>query len=131
MQKLLSTNFNLSSELSMEIAERLYNKGLLSYPRTETTIFSKTINIRKLVEEQIKNSSLSDFAKKVSSGEMWGGPNNGNNDDKSHPPIHPVKVPTDEDGLGKLDLKVYDFIARHFLAWISKDATYFETVATF
>ena len=76
----------------MQIAEKLYNKGLLSYPRTETTIFLKTINLRKFVEEQISNPAVSEFAKKVSNGEMWGGPNNGTSDDKSHPPIHPVTV---------------------------------------
>lgn len=41
LQKLLSRHFNLSGEVSMNIAEKLYNKGLISYPRTETTIYSK------------------------------------------------------------------------------------------
>jgi len=33
----------------MQIMEKLYNKGFLSYPRTETTKFNPTINLRKIV----------------------------------------------------------------------------------
>ena len=34
----------------MEIAEKLYQKGLISYPRTETNAFPKTIDVRELVK---------------------------------------------------------------------------------
>ena len=40
----------ISSDKMMEIAEKLYNKGFISYPRTETDRFTKTIDVRKLVE---------------------------------------------------------------------------------
>jgi len=33
----------------MEIAEKLYNKGFISYPRTETEIFTPAINLTELV----------------------------------------------------------------------------------
>ena len=33
----------------MEIAEKLYNRGYISYPRTETNSFSKTINLKTLI----------------------------------------------------------------------------------
>ena len=35
-QKLISTKLRISSEQCMQIMEKLYNKGYLSYPRTET-----------------------------------------------------------------------------------------------
>ena len=37
MQKLISRKLKMSSAKAMEIAEKLYNKGFISYPRTETT----------------------------------------------------------------------------------------------
>lgn len=57
---------------------------------------------------------------------MWGGPRNGKQDDKAHPPIHPVKVAQKGD-LGFDEWRVYELVARHFLACISKDAVGSET----
>ena len=52
---------------------------------------------------------------------MWGGPKNGNLDDKAHPPIHPVKNATRNE-LSSDEWRVYEILSRHFLATISKDA---------
>lgn len=76
----------------MEIMDKLYQRGYISYPRTETNSFNPTINLRKVVGEMEKSNSFGEFAGKIASGAMWGGPKNGKQDDKAHPPIHPVKV---------------------------------------
>jgi len=34
----------------MEIMEKLYNRGFISYPRTETNIYHKSINLREIVK---------------------------------------------------------------------------------
>jgi DNA topoisomerase-3 len=70
----------------MDIMEKLYQRGILSYPRTETNTFNPTINLRKIVNELEKSEVFGDFASKVASGQMWGGPKNGKQDDKAHPP---------------------------------------------
>lgn len=57
---------------------------------------------------------------------MWGGPRNGKQDDKAHPPIHPVKYAAKED-LSFDEWRVYEIVCRHFLACISKDAIGAET----
>jgi DNA topoisomerase III len=33
----------------MSIMEKLYNRGYLSYPRTETTKYNKTIDLKEIV----------------------------------------------------------------------------------
>jgi DNA topoisomerase-3 len=33
----------------MDIAEKLYNRGYISYPRTETNSFPKTLNLKDLI----------------------------------------------------------------------------------
>ena len=63
----------------------------ISYPRTETNIFPKDIDLRKLVEEQTEHSVWGSFARNLL--EIDGGPcpRNGRKTDKAHPPIHPTK----------------------------------------
>jgi DNA topoisomerase III len=48
-QKLISRKLRISPEQAMQIMEKLYNKGFLSYPRTETTKFNPTINLRTII----------------------------------------------------------------------------------
>jgi DNA topoisomerase-3 len=106
--------------------EKLYNKGFLSYPRTETTKFNPTINLRNVVNSLTGSPEYGEFARKVASGEMWGGPKNGKLDDKAHPPIHPVKNARKEELLSD-EWRIFELLTRHFLATISKDAVGSET----
>ena len=106
--------------------EKLYNQGYLSYPRTETTKFNPTINLRSVISSLQNNPDYSAFVSKVASGEMWSGPRNGKLDDKAHPPIHPVRN-VNKNEVTPQEFKIYDILTRHFLASVSKDATGNET----
>ncbi|ORD99115.1 TOP3 [Hepatospora eriocheir] len=44
LQKICSSYYKISSHEIMEIAERLYNQGYISYPRTETDMFPKNFD---------------------------------------------------------------------------------------
>lgn len=96
LQKTVSRKLHLSGHKIMEIAEKLYNKGLISYPRTETTRYSSTINIKNLVKRQTGSSAWGDFATRLFENKdgLFKGPLSGKSDDKAHPPIHPVKLAT-------------------------------------
>jgi len=126
MQKLVSKKLKLSSAKAMELAEKLYNKGFISYPRTETTRFNKTFNLKSFVKKQEGSPNWGDFAMKITDGHMWSGPRNGKSDDKAHPPIHPVKGGTKND-MSFDEWRVYELITRHFLAAMSKDAVGLKT----
>jgi len=52
---------------------------------------------------------------------MWSAPGRGKIDNRTHPPIHPVKNANREQ-LSESEWKVYELLAKHFLASISKDA---------
>ncbi|XP_075151301.1 topoisomerase 3-alpha isoform X2 [Haematobia irritans] len=125
LEKLGSRKLKLSAKEVMTIAEKLYTKGIISYPRTETNIFSKEIDLRSLVQQHTSHSIWGTFAERVME---WGpNPRNGTKTDQAHPPIHPTKM---VDNLSGNEGRVYELICRHFLACISKDAVGSETVVT-
>lgn len=81
----------------MRIAERLYTQGLISYPRTETNIFPKELNLAPLVEQQVINQAWGDFARNLL--EFGITPRQGKKSDQAHPPIHPTKYTNSLQGL--------------------------------
>jgi DNA topoisomerase III len=46
-----------------KIAEGLYTKGFISYPRTETDQFDKAIDLKKLVEKQFPDNNWGQYAR--------------------------------------------------------------------
>lgn len=46
LEKLGSRKLKLSAKETMTIAEKLYSNGIISYPRTETNMFSSEIDLR-------------------------------------------------------------------------------------
>ena len=123
LQKLASRHLRLNSKKAMEVAESLYNKGFISYPRTETDRFDKGMNLRALVERQIPDDRWGGFAQDLING-AFKQPREGRHDDKAHPPIHPVAhYVTGRGGdLSAEEARVYEFITRRFLACCSEDA---------
>nr|CAD7453537.1 unnamed protein product [Timema tahoe] len=123
LEKLASRKLKLSAKVTMQIAEKLYTKGLISYPRTETNIFPKELNLRSLVEMHTADHNWGEFANRV----LESGPNPrvGKKSDQAHPPIHPTKYTCNLEGD---EWRVYEFVVRHFLACCSKDAEGLETV---
>ena len=127
LQKTASRKLFLAGHKIMEIAEKLYNKGLISYPRTETSRYSPNIDIKDLIKRQVGSGTWGDFAQRLANNDagLFKGPLFGKGDDKAHPPIHPVKLVSGD--LPSDEWKVYEFVVRHFLATVAKDATGDET----
>ncbi|XP_029688056.1 DNA topoisomerase 3-alpha [Takifugu rubripes] len=125
MEKLASRKLRISAKETMKIAEKLYTRGFISYPRTETNIFPPNLALGPLVEEQTQSSVWGAFAQRVL--EQPGGPNprQGKKSDQAHPPIHPTKHSSSLQGN---EGRLYEFIVRHFLACVSQDALGQETV---
>ncbi|CAH8601946.1 unnamed protein product [Schistosoma guineensis] len=123
LEKLASRKLHMGARYAMQLAERLYNKGFISYPRTETKIFPPDLDLKNLVRVQINDSRWSDFASRIL--EHGPNPKNGKSSDKAHPPIHPLKV---GDSLQGDEARLYELVTRHFLACLSTDAEGSETI---
>ena len=109
----------------MAIAESLYQRGFLSYPRTETDSFKEGTDLRSLIQAQAADGRWGAYAQRLLDGEfLW--PRPGGHNDNAHPPIHPVRA-ADGSVTGD-EARLYELIARRFLACCSRDAEGHETV---
>ncbi|KAI9041179.1 DNA topoisomerase 3 [Aspergillus affinis] len=120
LQMMGSRYLRIDSQTIMKVAEALYTKGFISYPRTETDQFDKAIDLKKLVEKQLPDNNWGQYAR----GLLDGGfrtPRSGRHNDKAHPPIHPVCW-VSPSALSANEKKVYEFVVRRFLACCSEDA---------
>lgn len=104
----------------LEAAEALYQKGLVSYPRTETDQFDPQFNFQELIERQQQDPAWGQFATMLLQGGGYERPKMGKKNDKAHPPIHPVQA---ANGLTGDEKRVYEYIVRRYLACCSKNAT--------
>eukprot|EP00919_Chromeraceae_sp_WS-2016_P050937 GHVR01120711.1.p1 GENE.GHVR01120711.1~~GHVR01120711.1.p1 ORF type:complete len:540 (-),score=90.66 GHVR01120711.1:42-1661(-) len=127
MIKRASTLLRISSHRCMQVAEILYQRGFLSYPRTETDQFTHTMDLRTLVDMHRGHSEWGAYASRlIDQGEFqW--PRAGSHNDEAHPPIHPVKVMRKDEGSDSEDWGLYALCTRHFLAACGKDAIGFLT----
>lgn len=122
LEKLASSKLRITAKQTMTIAEKLYNKGFISYPRTETNIFPSNLNLQPAVEAQVANQAWGSFASQILREGIH--PRQGRKTDNAHPPIYPIKS---ADNLTADEAKIYELIVRHFLACVSADAVGFET----
>ncbi len=98
---------------AMSIAELLYTRGYISYPRTDNTVYQRSISLRSVLNKLV-GSEFSEDVKKVLSQEKIV-PSRGRTEAMDHPPIYPVNAV--KKGVLKGDYaKIYELILRRFLA---------------
>ncbi|MCW1292880.1 MAG: DNA topoisomerase I [Candidatus Parvarchaeota archaeon] len=100
---------------AMRIAEDLYMRGYISYPRTDNQTYPPTLNFKEILEELSKEENYKKYIEKeIDKNNIK--PTKGK-EALDHPPIYPIKIPTDVD---KQEIKIFNLIARRFLATLSK-----------
>ncbi|KAG8980583.1 DNA topoisomerase, partial [Tulasnella sp. 427] len=123
LQKSGSRLLRMAPKKILDVAEKLYQDGFLSYPRTETDIFDPQFDHAALIAKQTVDPAWGAFANGLQQG-GYTAPRRGKMDDHAHPPIHPTAHAANLTGDAK---RVYEFVARRYLACCSKDAEGFET----
>ncbi|CAI5721922.1 hypothetical protein KXD40_004577 [Peronospora effusa] len=123
LQKRASRWLRISSEATMKAAESLYNKGFISYPRTETSNFKEGTDLMGLVRLHENHQQWKNYVtRQLLDGGKYEAPRHGKSDDQAHPPIHPTKSVDVNTLSDPNEKKVYEFVALHFLACCSRDA---------
>ncbi len=105
---------------AMKIAEDLYQSGLISYPRTDNTVYPSTVSLRSVLEK-IRDSPFAAEAGELLAQERIV-PSRGRTEATDHPPIYPVQ------GAGRDKIKredhwrIYELVVRRFLATVAPNA---------
>ncbi|CUA68183.1 DNA topoisomerase III [Rhizoctonia solani] len=123
LQKAASRLLHMTPKKALDVAEKLYNDGFLSYPRTETDQFDPAFDFDSLIAKQTVDPEWGAFATGLQNGGFQR-PRDGKKNDKAHPPIHPT---AHAGNLTPEAKKVYEYVTRRFLACCSKDAEGFQT----
>ena len=120
--KVCSAGLGIGPKAAMSIAERLYIQGYISYPRTETTTYPPGFELVETLETQADSPIWGPYVSSIL--------RNGHTKPKpgvdagDHPPIVPMAVATEEELGGGDTWRVYDYVARHFIATVSPDCVY-------
>ncbi|CCA71076.1 related to DNA topoisomerase III alpha [Serendipita indica DSM 11827] len=126
LQKSGSRLLRMSAKQILDTADALYQRGILSYPRTETDQYDDQFDFGQYIQKQTSSPEWGAFATRLRQGE-FSKPRKGKKNDKAHPPIHPTAYAGNLAGNEK---KVYEYVTRRFLASCSKDAEGFQTTIT-
>jgi len=114
-----ATSIDFSAGQAMEIAESLYQQGYTSYPRTDNTVYSKNLDLKKALNEVARVPDFNKEANLVLAKPL--NPSQGKKETKDHPPIYPVTAALKEK-LSERHWKIYELIVRRFLATFYDDA---------
>ncbi|MDD3178199.1 MAG: DNA topoisomerase I [Candidatus ainarchaeum sp.] len=107
----------ISTNKAMSIAENLYQNGFISYPRTDNTVYPESLNLKEILGKLKLFKEYYKFVEEILKKPL--NPSKGNKKTTDHPPIHPVEFAPDLSGPER---KIYDLIARRFMATLSIDA---------
>jgi DNA topoisomerase I len=114
-----ATRLGLGAATAMRIAEDLYTQGLISYPRTDNTVYPRGLGLRTLVEK-FRESVFAEAAEFVLAQPSFR-PTRGRTETTDHPPIYPTGV-VDPKKLRPDHARLYELVVRRFLATLAPDA---------
>ena len=109
----------LSASNAMRIAEELYMNGFISYPRTDNTIYPKSLDLDAILRDLKKSPFKSDV--EWTEKNRRAQPTSGKKSSTDHPPIHPAGA-ANPSMMDEQSWKVYELVVRRFLATLSPDA---------
>lgn len=109
----------VSPTKTLKLAQELYEAAAISYPRTSSQKLPAKLNHEKIMKQLETQKHLAPFAQELAKEKRFT-PHEGPKSDPAHPAIHPTGLHPDA---SKDALRLYELIARRYLASFSKPAT--------
>ena len=121
LQREAYSAFGYSPKKTLELAQKLYEKGYTSYPRTSSQKLPKNLNFRSILQNLAKLPEYKPFAHELLGKERLK-PVEGKKDDPAHPAIYPTGELPKPGELTKDEQNLYDLVVRRFLALFMEPA---------
>lgn len=121
-----ATRLGYSGAEAMDVAERLYSSGIISYPRTDNTVYPRSLYLKGILEK-LESTEFGKEASELLSQEKIV-PSRGRMETTDHPPIYPVEGASRKK-LGKREWPIYELVVRRFMATVAPRSSYRQTDA--
>ena len=119
----------ISPARTMRLAESLYMDGLISYPRVDNTVYPDSLDLRECVRMLSTVPAYGSVCHELLKQDKLTA-TRGKDESTDHPPIYPT-APASPDRLQGAEWKLYNLIARRFLATLMGPAAIEGTKVTF
>jgi len=111
------------------IAEDLYTDGYISYPRTDNTVYPRSLDLREILGYLKRVEGMGHYAERLLGVEKLS-PTRGKRETTDHPPIYPTGYASRK-ALREDQWKIYQLVVRRFLATLSDPARTLRTTLRF
>ncbi|GMN59693.1 hypothetical protein TIFTF001_028789 [Ficus carica] len=126
--KVASSALGLGPQIAMQVAERLYTRGFISYPRTESTAYPSSFDFKGTLGALVQNPSWGNYVQTLLA-RGYQKPRVGT-DAGDHPPITPM-LSASEDMLDNDSWRLYEYVCQYFIGTLSPDCKYLRTKVEF
>ena len=104
--------FKIKPSQTLQLAQKLYLAGLISYPRTSSQKLPTSLKYKEILKKLSANFKETSLCKRTR-------PAEGNKSDPAHPAIHPTGEHKSLDGDNK---KIYELIVKRFISCFCENA---------
>ncbi|MHA1338423.1 MAG: DNA topoisomerase [Promethearchaeota archaeon] len=128
---LLTKTLGIKAKVALKTMEDLYLNKIISYPRTDTDIYKKNYDHLQILNKFSASNTYGSYAQYLLQNKRIT-PTKGKTDAGDHPPITPLisLEPNSTKFENQLQRKVYDVIARYYLALFGEPAEELKTTIT-
>ena len=124
-----AARIGFSPSRAARIAEDLYTDGYISYPRTDNTVYPRSLDLREVLDYLRNVEGVGQHAERLL-GQNDLSPTRGKKETTDHPPIYPTAHAT-KDSMRDDRWKVYQLVVRRFLATLSGPSESLRTTLRF
>lgn len=124
-----AANLGINPSRAARLAEDLYTDGYISYPRTDNTVYPRSLDLREVLGYLKRVEGAGQYAEKLRQSEKLS-PTRGKKETTDHPPIYPTGYASKK-ALRDDQWKIYQLVVRRFLATLSSPAKTLRTTLRF
>ena len=124
-----AASLGIGPSRAARIAEDLYTDGYISYPRTDNTVYPRSLDLREILGYLKRVEGAGPYAEKLLAGGKLS-PTRGKKETTDHPPIYPTGYAFRK-ALRDDRWKIYQLVVRRFLATLSGPAKTLRTTLRF